>query len=305
MRNMARLTLAVFLTLVLVPQAYVSAQDTTHTGWKKSIIIDLTTTQTAYSDSWIGGEAGSVNWVSNLNAFAEKKLSPKVDFRTTLRLSFGQTLTQDAETKDWAKPKKSADLIDWENIARFIVNAYLDPYAAFRVEGRFLDASVAAKKLYLTPLKFTESVGLAHRFHERDKDQITSRLGMAVKQTLKKMVTGYDPILDEYMTDDSTLIDAGLESVTDANLTLNERLSYTGKLTVYKAFIFSGKDDVLGTPYEDNWKAIDINWENMVSASISKIVTVNLYTQFLYDKQESRKGRVKETVGVGLVYKMM
>ncbi len=305
MHNLTKISLAILLALVLVPHAFVSAQDTTYTGWKKSMIIDLTTTQTAYSDSWVGGEVGSVNWVGNLNAFAEKHLTTKVDFRSTLRLSFGQTLTQDAETKDWSKPKKSTDLIDWDNVARFTLGKYVDPFAGFRVEGRFLDAQIANKKLYLTPLKFTESVGIAHRFHERDKDQITSRLGLALKQTFKKMVTAYDPLLDEYTTDDSTLTDGGLESVTDANLTLNDRLSYTGKLTVYRALFFSGKDDVMGTPYEDDWKAIDVNWENTVTASISRIVTVNFYTQFLYDKQESRKGRVKETVGIGLVYKMM
>jgi hypothetical protein len=303
MRNVTKISLALLMALVLVPQAFVSARnaDTTFIGWKKSMIIDLTTTQTAYSDSWLGGEAGSVNWVGNLNAFAEKKLSPDVDFRSTLRLSFGQTLTQDAETKDWSKPKKSTDLIDWDNVARFTLGKYVDPFVGFRLEGRFLNAQVPNKKLYLTPLKFTESAGIARRFYERDKDQVTSRLGLAVKQTLKKMILSYDPM---YTTGDSTLIDGGLESVTDANLTLNERLSYTGKLSLYKAFFFSGKDDVLGTPYEDYWKAIDVNWENMVSASISKIVTVNLYTQFLYDKQESRKGRIKETVGLGLVYKM-
>lgn len=305
MRNITKLTLAVLLALVLLPQAFVSAQDTTFTGWKKSMIIDFTTTQTAYSDSWTGGEAGSVNWVSNLNAFAEKKLSPKFNFRSTLRLSFGQTLTQDEETKDWSKPQKSTDLIDWENVGRLTLNAFVDPYVAFRVEGRFLNSENSNKKLYLTPLRFTESAGIARRFYERDKDQVTSRVGLAVKETFKKMIIGYDPVLDQYTTDDSSLVDGGLEFVTDANLTLNERLSYTGKMSIYKAFFFSGKDDVQGTSFEDDWKAVDVNWENQVSASISKILTVNLYTQFLYDKQDSHKGRFKETIAIGLVYKMI
>ena len=72
-----------------------------------------------------------------------------------------------------------------------------------------------------------------------------------------------------------------------------------------KALFFSEKDKVAGTPYEDDWKAIDINWENIVSASITKIITVNLYTQLLYDKEVSKKGRFKETLGIGFVFKMM
>ena len=99
--------------------------------------------------------------------------------------------------------------------------------------------------------------------------------------------------------------DGGLESVTDVSLTLSERLHYTGKLTLFKALFYSKKDDVKGTPYEDDWKAVDVAWENIIDASITKIITVRLYTQFLYDKQVSRKGRLKETLGIGFVFNLI
>ena len=83
-------------------------------------MIDITTTQTGYSNSWVGGEAGSINWVSNLNGSAEKQLHSKFNFKSTLKLSFGQTTTQDAETKDWSRPKKSTDLIDFENVGEIL-----------------------------------------------------------------------------------------------------------------------------------------------------------------------------------------
>ena len=60
-----------------------------------------------------------------------------------------------------------------------------------------------------------------------------------------------------------------------------------------------------GTEFEDVWKAIDVNWENIISASLSKIITVNLYTQLLYDKEVSRKSRIKETLAIGFVFKML
>ncbi len=107
------------------------------------------------------------------------------------------------------------------------------------------------------------------------------------------------------LTEDSTLTDGGIESVTDVSLTLNHQMQYTGKLTLYKAFFFSGKDEVKGTPFEDDWKAVDINWENIIAASLSKIITVNFYTQLLYDKEVSKKGRFKETLGIGFVFKMI
>ncbi len=278
------------------------AQEEDSTGWKKSLVVDVTTTQTSYSDSWVGGEAGSVNWVGNLNGSAEKQLKPWLNFQSTLKLSFGQTLTQDAETKKWSKPKKSTDLIDWEDVARFTLHEFIDPYAAFRLESQFLDAKVPAKNLYLTPMKLTESAGISRRFYEKENDNFTSRLGLALRQIFK---TNVDTTMASLPTVDSTLTDGGIESVTDVNLTLRDNLQYTGKLTLYKAFFFSKSDAVKGTPSEDYWKAIDINWENIITAAITKIITVNFYTQLLYDKEVSKKGRFKETLGFGFVFRML
>lgn len=297
-----QIALAVFFCAT-VGSLYAADADSTD-GWKQSLIVDATVTQTSYSDSWVGGEAGSVNWVSNLNSSAEKQLKSWLDFRSSLKLSFGQTITQDAETKNWSKPQKSTDLIDWENVGRLTLHKIVDPYAAIRLESQFLDASMPENKLYFSPMRLTESVGIAHKFHERDKDFITSRLGIALRQTFKS-VAFYNQDSTEILTADTTLTDGGFEWVTDIVLTLSERLHYTGKLTAYKAVFFSKKDQVEGTPYEDDWKAIDINWENIFAASISKIITVNLYAQLLYDKQVSKKGRFKETLGIGFVFKLI
>ncbi|MDD3731701.1 MAG: DUF3078 domain-containing protein [candidate division Zixibacteria bacterium] len=294
-------TLCFTIFFLLGLSMLVSAQDTVAaTRWKKSLIVDVTTTQTAYSDSWVGGEIGSFNWVGNLNGAAEKNLKPWFNFRSTLKLSFGQTISQDT-TKNWNKPRKSTDLIDFENVGRFILNKIIDPYVAFRLESQFVDASIDAKKRYLSPLKLTESAGLARRFYEKDNDQITSRLGLALRQTFKTGIT--DSVL--LTTEDSTFVDGGIESVTDVNLTLSKKMTYTGKLTLFKALFFSQKDDFKGTPQEDYWKTVDVSWENIISANLSKIITVNFYTQFLYDKQVSTKGRLKETLGIGFVFKLI
>jgi hypothetical protein len=53
------------------------------------------------------------------------------------------------------------------------------------------------------------------------------------------------------------------------------------------------------------WPSVDINWENIFSASVTKYVVVNLYTQWLYDKQIDKRGRFKETLSLGLTYKLL
>lgn len=268
--------------------------------WEKTLTFDLKLTQTAYSDSWTGGEAGNISWVSTLNGIFVKQITESLNNRTTLKLAFGQTHVQDAETKEWEKPKKSTDQIDIENLSRLTFGGYVDPYFAVRLETQFLDASVDSIKRYFTPLLLTESVGGSRMFYKKDKNEILSRLGFAVRHRITNVIVD----TAENEKDWHTSTDAGFESVTDVIYNFNESLGYIGKLTLYKALFFSEKDEVEGTPEEDYWKAVDVNWENTISASVAKYVTVSLYVQFLYDKQVEKKGRFKETLGLGLTYKM-
>jgi len=298
---MCKLTIVTIAT-VLALALTAAAADTTTVGWKKSLILDFTTTQTAYSDSWVGGEAGSLNWVSNMTGTAEKQMAPWLNYRSILKLSFGQTVTQDDSTKRWSKPKKSTDLIDWDNLGRLTLNSFVDPYLAFRLESQFAFKLSDDKTVYFSPVKLTESFGIARKFYSGAKtDVIISRLGFAFRQIItKQLVAG-----STTETKSITANDGGIESVTDVQLTLNERLIYTGKLGLFKAVFFSEKDKFAGTPQADDWKAIDVNWENSVTAQLSKIITTKLYTQLLYDKQISRRGRIKETLGIGFLFKLI
>lgn len=300
MKKYNLVVLTLFVVILTLPLAASAENDSTIAGWRINLVVDVTTTQTAYSDSWVGGEVGSFNWVGNLNGSAEKKLAPWFDLSSTLRLSFGQTVTQDT-ARHWSKPHKSTDLIDWENVGRFLLDKYVDPYVGLRLESQFLDARVPEKHRYLTPLTLTESGGIARMFYKKDDDQVLSRMGLALRQTFKKVIIDSTT----FATTDSTLTDGGLEWVTDVRLTFKENLIYTSKLSMYKAFFFSQKDKVKETPYADDWKAVDVNWENFINAAITKVIAVNLYTQFLYDKQVSHRGRVKETLGLGLTFKLM
>ena len=73
---------------------------------------------------------------------------------------------------------------------------------------------------------------------------------------------------------------------------------------MFKALFFSGSKKVQ-TEFANDWKAVDVNWENRIDASITKIVSVNLFMQLLYDKEVSRSGRFKQTMGLGFVFKLL
>lgn len=292
----------------LIGSAFAQDDTTTTKGWKVSLVTDFTTTQTSYSNEWVGGEEGSVNWVTNTNAKAEKDLSPKFNLTSNLRVSFGQTYSQTVDdstnTRHWSKPKKTTDLIDWENVGRFNLGLALSPYVAFRVETQFYDGSVSEKKLYFSPLKLTESAGISRLLYKRDKSEVTSRLGFGLRQIRTSTAIAVEGITGdtlEYTTESASLNDGGFESVTDATIQLSERFQYVGKLSLFKSVFFSESDaDSAGT-----WKTIDVNWESTFNAQISKIIAVNLYLQLLYDKQVVDKGRIKQTLGLGFVFRMI
>jgi len=295
MGKMIRLmTLAATLSTIIVTNIYGDP-------WSKSIDLGMNLTQNSYSDSWTGGEAGNITWVANANAIFEKQYSPKFNFKNTSILQFGQTHSQDKDTKDWDKPTKSTDKIDIENLGRFTLDTYVDPYVAFRIESQFLDASYDPMKRYINPILLTESAGVSRTLYKKEKDEILSRLGFSIRQNINKV------IVDTIAKTDSNVIasDGGIESVSDLHFVLSDKLNYIGKLTLFKAFFYSKKDDFKDTPAENYWKAVDVNFESTLSASVSKYVTVSLYAQLLYDKQVDLRGRFKETLALGLTYKFL
>lgn len=289
------------LVVLLMAGSILAQDEEPPKEWQTEVVADLTTTQTAYSDSWTGGEAGSFNWVGNLNGTAEKQMSPGFNVQSTLKLSFGQTHTQDAETKKWEKPTKSTDLIDWETVGRFTMNGLADPYVALRIESQFLDASVESYKRYLTPLRFTESVGASRTIYKKGDDKVVTRFGFALRQNLVDVIIDTANKVSERFTD----ADGGVESVTDITMKVNDKLSYVGKLTLYKALFFTEDERPEGVEHEDNWSTADVNFENTVRANITKLITVNLYVQLLYDKQVVDKARFKETLGIGVTLKLL
>lgn len=269
--------------------------------WLRSVITDLTLTQNSYSDSWKGGEAGNVTWVWNANAVFEKQVTTKLRFKNTLKFSFGQTHTQDKNTKDWAKPQKSTDLIDIENLGLFTIQSFVVPYAALRLETQFLDASIPRINRYFSPAKVTESAGVARVFYKTEQNEFLSRIGFALRQIMTKEIS--DTLLKQIRT--TTTNDGGLESVTDLKLTFSKTLTFTSKLSLFKALFFSKTDDFKKTPQEDYWKAIDANWENRLSATVVKYISVSLYSQLLYDKEIDLRGRFKQTLAMGVTFKLL
>ncbi|MBU1881935.1 DUF3078 domain-containing protein [bacterium] len=280
----------VFFLIIAVSSFAQEAEENPY-AWKTSVEASLSMTQAAYSDNWTGGEVGSIVWASNLHGIAQKQLSDLWKWENDLKLAFGQTHNQNKETKQWSEPDKSTDKIRFDSILKLTLNSLVDPYAAFVLESQWYDASSADKNLYFSPLELTESAGASRTWYEKGTERFATRLGFGLRQYFVKV---YDPGTEETTTE--TANDGGIEFVADYMEKVNESLSYTSKLTLFQALFYSESD----ADTEDLWKSLDMAWENILTARVTKIVQVSLAWELVYDEQQSNAGQFKETLALGV-----
>ncbi len=307
-------------------------------------------TQSAYSDNWSGGDKGSLVWAFITNGTLENQFTPKVNWYNTLKLAYGQTHQQVVDTtasgdfeRRWEKPEKSTDLIDYETIFRFTMGWVVDPFVSGRFESQFQDASdLNGRTLTLNPLKFKESGGVAKKFLDKEDRSLLSRFGFTFRQSSRRLFLDQDNV-DGLDTETETIAtnDGGLEWVTDYKAKiLEDRVTWTSKLSLYQPIFFSDKSAIEGLTEDqlvaagispdvaDYTTTMDVDWENIFTTQITKIISVNLYTRWIYDRFDNSvgadiaddgtlsnpddirnairgSGQFKQTLGIGLTYRFL
>ncbi len=310
--------------------------------WYPSLESGLNITQSAYSDNWGGGDKGSIVWALITNGSLERRLSAKADWKNTLKLAFGQTHQQRAGGggRSWDRPEKSTDLIDFETIFRFTLGWHVDPYLSGRFESQFQDVSdtTTTRSILFNPMKFKESGGVARQFIDEEDRSLLSRFGFTFRQSSRSFFV--DPsVNDETVRENSN--DGGFEWATDYQTKiLEDQVSWTSKLTFYQPLFYSDKDVLeelsaeelsgAGLPSDiaDYTTTMDIDWENIFTTQITKYLSVNLYTRWMYDKYDNtvppvlddqgaldnaddvrrairKGGQFKETLSIGITYRFL
>jgi hypothetical protein len=318
--------------------------------WYPKVEAGLNLSQSSYSDNWAGGDLSSFIWTAILNASAENRLSPRLDWSNTLKLSYGQTHQQeetDDGKREWRRPDKSTDLIDLESILRFTLGGFIDPYVSARFESQFQDASDPfGRTLALNPLRLEESVGLSRKFLDEEDRDLLIRVGFSLRETSRLLYR--EPVAPDMVPDplsestrrESTL-DGGLKWVTDykSNI-LSGRVSWTSKLTFFQPLFYSAGDRFdeltaaelegldVSPDVKDFTTTIDVDWENILTTQITKLLSVNLYLRWVYDKYDNsvppvlddagglsnpvdvstairKKGQFKQTLAIGITYRFL
>lgn len=284
------------LLIVLLYSIALSAEN-----WKYTSTFNLALTQNAYSNSWAGTELGSISWAANSNTTADKQLSAILLSKNTLKLAFGQTHQQkvDANNKRyWNKPEKSTDKIDFESVMRFTLHGYVDPFVSGRLESQFIDYSDPTKTRIINPMQLTEAAGIAKTYIDRENQNLNARLGLAMRERINREQMNSVTLKRETYTES----DAGGEFVAVYNQVFKPQdITFNSRLQLFQPFFNSKSDDF---PNND-WKAMDMTWENTVNLKLYKALSVGLYLELLYNKEQEKSVQFKETLGLGFSYQLM
>lgn len=311
--------------------------------WYPSLEAGLAFTQGAYTDNWSGGDQGSIIWTLLANSALESQLNGKANWKNTLKLAFGQThqqQTSETGARSWEIPQKSTDQIDFESILRLTLGGFVDPFTSVGYQSQFLDASDPdGRRLAFNPMLFKESAGVARQLIKTEDKDLLSRFGFTFRQNARRSFSEPAPSTAT-LTDNTN--DGGLEWVTDYKAkTLQDRVAWTSKLLVYQPVFYSGKSDLedLAPAFLDSAgidadvaelsTRVSADWENIFTSQITKLISVSLYTRWIYDAYDNsvkpmpgaepgslenqdvvrravrKAGQFKETLSIGVTYRFL
>ena len=247
-------------------------------GWKNQGIANLNFTQNTF-DNWSQGAEDSWSWQLDINAKFENN-QEKYNWTNTLKISYGKAKVGDASSK------KAADELKFESAYIRKMTPLINPYVAGTALTQFTDGYDYNKDPkvkvsgFLDPGYFTQGIGIAISPNE----QFKTRIGAAIKET----ITSSDTAAIIFADGEDMRVEYGAESITDINYKFNEILLFTSKLE-----LFSNLNRI---------DEIDVSWDNLFSAKVSKYITASLNIKLFYDKDIFKKRQLKQTLAVGLSY---
>lgn len=275
----------ILITALMLTVAILGAE-----AWKIDSDIMANLTQSQFSENWAGSELSTITWAATANTVAQKQVADWLNNKNTLKLAFGQTHLQErdeAGVVTWNKPLKSTDQIAFESLFQFTLKAFVDPYLSVRMDSQFLDQRDENETLLVNPIIFTESAGIMRTILDAEKTKLNIRVGGAVRENWDRKETGIP-------------IDGGVEGIIEYKQIISTlNASYNSKLTAYQAIFKSDASEG-----NDNWKALDLKWENMISFKLWKALSLNLNLNLIYEKEQSPDIQWKEVLGLGLSYSL-
>lgn len=249
----------------------------------RSLVGHLTLTQIQL-DNWQQGGENSFNWHLNVAGEA-KRTAPKFTLKNSIKLDYGQTKVGEGDLL------KSADELKLESVFTYLTKMVVNPYVAVSAQSQIAPGYMVDENedriqnsAFMDPGFFTESAGFTYG---RGED-FTTRLGVALKQTIASEDYGWADDPDTTPDIETLRSETGMESVTDYKHAFNENTLFTTKLELFWNF----------TELENT----DVNWDNTLTAKLTQHIDASFNFKLFYDRDIHWKRQIRQTFGLGISY---
>ena len=276
----------VFFMLILFSQPLFGQSDSIYKpGWNPAGVLSLNISQVAF-DNWSLGGENSFALVS-INDFRLAYKNSPVLWKNHLKVTAGQSKTGDNEIQT------TDNELFFESIVSYDVGWQVAPYAAATFStvifnGYNYDTTPRLQtSAFVDPAYVTESFGFTYNKNKF----VTTRLGLAFRETVASRFTQYTDDPDTPGEVETFKFETGIESVTGLNWNLLENITYSSSLSLFSAF------ETL-----DIW---DVTWDNTMTGKINDYVNASLSFKLVYDKDQSARTQLKEAIQIGITYALI
>ena len=282
-KSMLFILIVFLLTEVIFPK---SKSDTTGINiWSPNVVIGLNISEIALSN-WTQGGDNSITWTLTENSELDY-FTKSWSFRNNMKAAYGRTKLdgQDFITGD--------NTFYLESVLARKVGWAVNPFVSNSVRTtltRGYDYSLTPPQIvadFFDPGYVTQSCGFTYDKYAWFK----SRLGLAAQETFTNKYRQYSDDPDTPDKEEAFKLETGFESVTNLKVNFLKNMLYTGSLRLFTRF------ETL-----DVW---DVGWDNTLVAKVNDYFNVNFTFYLVYQKDQSPKTQMKQTLQLGVVYSLI
>lgn len=272
-----------FIHLTLSIDGICQATDTTDVKikWNHKLTLGINLNQIAYSH-WEKGGDNSIAWNVRLDG-ESRRHGVEWEWLFTNIMAFGQMKQQNTDTRT------IVDKLDLDGAVIWKLGSAVNPYFGMGLLTQFSKGydyartPPVAKSHFWDPGYLTQSAGARIRI----KDIFNSHLGIGFKETMTDNYRQYSDNPDTEKIEEFRF-ETGIESKTKLNANISQSLNIRIKLEMFSSF--------------ENIRIIDLRWDSLFTAKITKFVVATLNVQLNYDKDVIDKIQIKELFGLGFSY---
>jgi hypothetical protein len=270
--------IAITLPLSVSAQEKKEDKDTLKYGWTHSLISTLNLSQVSYTDWAAGGDnALAYDLLIDGTSYNEEA---HTNWTTNYKFSFGEARLANLGLR------KTDDKIDLESILAYKMSEHYDPYASATFKSQFTTGyqynndslhTRTAVSDFLDPAIATQAVGMSYKH----AGSFQTRLGLALRETFTNHYTIYSG-------GKRSLVEGGLESVTEVDLSLDSNIVFKSKLELFDPF--------------ETFTVITVRSDNILAMKVNKYIVASVGVQLINDKIVTPRTQIKEGLSLGLTY---